>query len=168
MYACSCEWLCIHVPFYVARHIGTATSLISMALLYLCVCMTVWLCHFCYCLSSASGGRFFRNMVAHLCVVRAHACVCVCVCVCGYIYVCVFVYGCVLRSLIIGIPRGCVQVRVCECVCVCVCMKMVPGCPPIYSVIISDRKQAFSWTFGKRVMDGRTDRDPLIEMRGCI
>ena len=116
MYACSCEWLCIHVPFYVARHIGTATSLISMALLYLCVCMTVWLCHFCYCLSSASGGRFFRNMVAHLCVVRAHACVCVCVCVCVGIYMYVYSFmGVFCDHSSLGFRVG-----ACKCVCVSV------------------------------------------------
>ena len=39
-----------------------------------------------------------------------------------------------------------------------VSVKWVPGCSPIHSDILSDGKQAFSRVFGKRVMDGRTDR----------
>ena len=37
LYVRACVWLCIHVLFYVAPHVGTATSLILMALLYMCV-----------------------------------------------------------------------------------------------------------------------------------
>ena len=47
--------------------------------------------------------------------------------------------------------------------CVYVCVKRVPGCFPIYSDIISDRKQAFVAEFWKtrdmtdKPMDGRAD-----------
>ena len=36
-------------------------------------------------------------------------------------------------------------------------VERVPGCSPIHSDVISDRKQAFSRIFGKRVTDGPTD-----------
>ena len=80
------------------------------------------------------------------------------VCVRVFLSVCLFECTCVIvssggRFSIISAARLCGCERVCvhagERLCVCT--------SPIYSDIISDWKPAFSRTFGKHVMDGRTD-----------
>ena len=133
------------------------------------MCITVQV-SFMLSLSIGLFRNFGRTVVCVMCM-RVCACVCMYVCV----SVC-FAIACHRNPLSYCRKHPCVSACACECmlvrVCVCiiVCMERVMGCSPIHFDIISDRKRAFSRTFGKRDRPSYRDEwtDPLIEMRGRI